>query len=46
MVDRKGISNVVCYDMLTQPRYKALFSYVPVFERNRIVRNVKEDNEK
>ena len=33
MVEEKGISNIVCYDMLALPRYKELLQYVPVAHR-------------
>ena len=33
MVAGKGISNVVCYDMLAQPKYKELLQYVPIVQR-------------
>jgi hypothetical protein len=29
MVENKGISNTVCYDMLAQSKYREVFQYVP-----------------
>ncbi len=35
MVARKGISNVVCYDLLAQSKYRELLQYVPVVSRDK-----------
>jgi len=33
MVDKKGISNTVCYDMLAQQKYQSLLQYIPMAHR-------------
>ena len=33
MVQTKGISNTVCYDMLAQPKYREYLQYVPILAR-------------
>ncbi len=34
LVEEKGISNIVCYDMLALPRYKEQLQYVPMVNRH------------